>query len=155
MKGSEFVNLMRKVIREEVRAIVKEELKAFKPVIVESKTVTNYEAPKAKETAYRPQLPKPTKKAPVVTIDGVLGELLNETAQSMYNDPNWSAEQEEWPDMNNGPVTMDNMPGMMGMRMQQPQKASVDFTGDPTAVFMKDYSQILKQANAIADGNRG
>ena len=83
MKGSEFVNLMRKVIREEVRAIVKEELKAFKPVIVESKTVTNYEAPKAKETAYRPQLPQPTKKAPVVTIDRVLGELLNETAQSM------------------------------------------------------------------------
>lgn len=155
MKGSEFVTLMRKVIREEVRAIVKEELKAFKPVIVENKTVTKREAPKVRETTYTQQLPKPAKKAPVVTIDGVLGELLNETAQSMYNDPNWSAEHQEWPDMNDGPVTMNNMPGAMGMRMQQPQMTSADFSGDPTAVFMKDYSQVLKQANAIADGNRG
>jgi hypothetical protein len=155
MKGSEFVNLMRKVIREEVRAVVKEELKAFKPVIVENKTVTRHQVPTTKETTHTPQLPKPSKKAPVVTIDGMLGELLNETAQSMYNDPNWSAEQQEWPDMNNGPVTMNNMPGAMGTRIQQTQMASPDFSGDPTAAFMKDYSQILKQANAIAEGNRG
>lgn len=155
MKGSEFITIMRKVIREEVRAVVKEELKAFKPVIVENKTVTRHQVPTAKEITHMPQLPKPSKKAPVVTIDGMLGELLNETAQSMYNDPNWSADQQEWSDINNGPVTMNNMPGAMGTRIQQTQMASQNFSGDPTAVFMKDYSQVLKQANAIADGNRG
>jgi hypothetical protein len=35
MKGSEFINLMRKVIREEVRTVVREELKAIKPLLME------------------------------------------------------------------------------------------------------------------------
>jgi len=40
MKGSEFINLMRKVIREEVRTVVKEELKALKPLLMEKQQPT-------------------------------------------------------------------------------------------------------------------
>jgi len=36
MKASDFVNLMRKVIREEVRSIVREELKTIKPLLKET-----------------------------------------------------------------------------------------------------------------------
>ena len=40
MKGSEFINLMRKVIREEVRTVVREELKAIKPLLMEKQQPT-------------------------------------------------------------------------------------------------------------------
>ena len=38
MKASEFVNLMRKVIRDEVRTIVREELKTIKPLTKGNRT---------------------------------------------------------------------------------------------------------------------
>ena len=147
MKGSEFIQILRKVIREEVRTVVKEELKAFKPVIVENKSkVTKFEAPQ------RPvaQAPKPKRVIPTMpTINGALGDILNETAQSMYNNP----EEEEWPDMNGGPVTMDSMPGMMGMQSANVGRAEA-MNGDPTAAFMKDYSGLMKSADEKAQNFR-
>jgi hypothetical protein len=144
MKGSEFIQILRKVIREEVRTVVKEELKAFKPVIVESKNkVTKFEAPQRAVV----QAPKPKRIMP--TINGALGDILNETAQSMYNNP----EEDEWPDMNGGPVTMENMPGMMGMQSANVGRAEA-MNGDPTAAFMKDYSGLMKSADELAQNFR-
>jgi len=145
MKGSEFIQILRKVIREEVRTVVKEELKAFKPVIVENKSkVTKFEAPQ------RPVVQAPRRTMPTMpTINGALGDILNETAQSMYN----NQEDEEWPDMNGGPVTMESMPAMMSMQPANVGRAEA-MNGDPTAAFMKDYSGLMKSADELAQNFR-
>lgn len=148
MKASQFVDLLRKVIREEVRSVVKEELKSIKPLIAERKAVTQ---PKPQPQRQRPQAPART--APIVSFDGPLGDLLNETAQQMYSQP----AEEEWPDMNGGAFTAEDAP-MMGLGsllddedgFAQPQAARTptrNFSGDPTAAFMKDYSGVMRSAD--------
>ena len=144
MKATEFVNLIRKVIREEVRVIVKEELKAFKPVIVESKSTTIQKGLPPLQT----KIQMPARKTNIPTFEGALASILNETAQSMMETPQ-AAEYDEWPEMGDGPVTMDNIPGAMGSSITRQAAMS----GDPTAAFMKDYSSTLKKAESIANQN--
>ena len=143
MKGSEFVNLLRKVIREEVRSVVKEELKqALKPVIVESTTkVSKTTAPTAPKKAV------PTAKAP--KFEGPMAGILAETYQSMLMDPVEDPEA-EWPDMNMG--------GMMSSMVQgQPQPMS---QGGVAAMnqevnmdsLMRDYSHVLKASEQKSQG---
>jgi hypothetical protein len=158
MKGTEFINLMRKVIREEVRAVVKEELKSFKPVIVESKqqSVTKLEAPKRKVVQ-----PEPLIKRQEPVFKGPLADILQETYAAMKNEPPVDDPEAAWPDMNGGVVTMDNMPGGMGMSMaammdddfgsrlnNQPTQQTT------TQPLMRDYSAILRKADDIANNKR-
>ena len=133
MKASDFVKILRKVIREEVRTVVQEELKAFKPVITEVKSKPIQQQPK----------PQPKRTTPLVTFDGALADILNETAQSMAASP----AEEEWPDMNGGLMTSEHA------QHSRPQ-ARHDFSGDPTAAYMKDYSSVMKAADNIAQGYR-
>ncbi len=144
MKGKEFVNLLRKIIREEVSTVVKEELKAIKPLLAEYKT-------KNTQQSTRPPVQTVNRK-PIVNIDGALGDILRETADSMYNN---SQQYEEWPDMNGGPMTSDFAMGDGDGFMPQPPVSPSFMSNDPTAVFMKDYSKVLKQADNIAQGFRG
>ena len=146
MKGSEFITLLRKVIREEVRTVVKEELKAIKPLLAERKVVQ-------KPAATQPVTTKPLQKRsmPIVSIDGALGDILRETAENMHRQP--IQDDAEWPDMNGGPVTMDSMPGMMGMQSANVGRAEA-INGDPTAAFMKDYSGLMKSADEKAQNFR-
>jgi hypothetical protein len=136
MKASQFVELLRKVIREEVRSVVKEELKAIKPIISETK----------KSTPPSSQQPVKKRTTPIVTMDGAIGDLLRETADSMHNNP--------WPDMNDGPLTSDQAPsfGLANLVSEQPQP---NFSNDPTTAFIKDYSSILKKAEQHAENYRG
>lgn len=139
MKASEFVKVLRKVIREEVRAVVKEEIKLIKPVILEA--VRGQNNPKAVVSK------KQSRAQPLVTmesLDGMLSEGVFDT--------------EEWPDMNGGPMTSDIFAsnsdfGIAGFTPQQvqPQRGSVGMK-DP---LLKDYSQVLKAADAHAQGYRG
>jgi hypothetical protein len=151
MKASDFVNLMRKVIREEVRAIVREELKTIKPLLKETKSTTMQPAsiPQVK------QKPIQKRTTPIVSFDGPLGDLLNETATSMMNE----SYEEEWPDMNGGALTADH--AQMGVQSMSSLSALMDDDAplpevsgysDPTRAFMKDYSAVLKAADAHSMG---
>ena len=135
MKGSEFINLMRKVIREEVRAVVKEELKAFKPLLMETE--------KQKPVVKKPAAPitKPHRTQPLVQFDGPLKSILEETARSMQQAP-----QEEWSEM--GMMTSEDAPGFTSNG-----NLRAAMSGDPTAMFVKDYSAVLKTAEQIANNN--
>lgn len=144
MKATEFVNLIRKVIREEVRVIVKEELKAFKPVIVESKGTTVQKGLPPLQT----KIQMPARKTNIPTFEGALASILNETAQSMMEAPQ-AAEYDEWPEMGAGPMTMNDVPAGMDSAISRQAAMS----GDPTAAFMKDYSSTLKKAESIANQN--
>lgn len=148
MKASDFIKILRKVVRDEVRTIVKEEIKALKPLLTESKPVI-----KAK-----PQQPiaQPKRSSPLVALDGPLGEILRETAMSMQSTPEPA---EEWPEMNQGTYTSD----MLGADInedgfiEQPRSNVGNYermNGDPTAAFMRDYSKVMKAADQHAQGYR-
>ena len=74
MKASQFVELLRKMIREEVTKVVRNEMSSL---IAESKQGQKAAAPR----------PLPKRTTPLVQFDGgdIMGSLLNETAQSMAN----------------------------------------------------------------------
>jgi hypothetical protein len=132
MKGSDFIKVLRKVIREEVRTVVKEELKAIKPIIAE-RQVTPVQP--------RREQPKPKREYPLVALNGPLASILKETADSMYNN------QEEWPDMNDGPLTTEHA------QARSPRQSMVSMDpSDPTTAFIKDYSAVMKAADAIQQG---
>jgi hypothetical protein len=152
MKAADFVNLMRKVIREEVRSIVREELKSIKPLLKETKSTTMQPAsiPQVK------QKPIQKRTTPMVSFDGPLGALLNETAASMMNE---SHQEEEWPDMNGEALTANHaeagVQSMASLSALMSDEAPLPEAGgysDPTRAFMKDYSAVLKAADAHSMG---
>ena len=155
MKASDFVNLMRKVIREEVRSIVREELKTIKPLLKE----TTQQGFKAGLPAAAPKAATPTRKPAITppTFEGPLAGLLNETYESMINEP---MQDDEWPDMNGGALTADH--AQMGVQSMSSLSAMMDDDSplpdmggykDPTRAFMKDYSAVLKAADGHRMGN--
>ncbi len=151
MKASEFVNLMRKVIREEVRTIIKEELKELrKPMIRESaKTQTQPAAiPQVKQKTIKRSIQQPI-------FEGPLADLLNETYESMLTQPH---EEEEWPDINGGqPMNSQQFAGYQATDASNLSSLLDDESplpdmgggyGDPTSQFIKDYSGVMKAADA-------
>lgn len=147
MKGSEFINLMRKVIREEVRAVVKDEMSYMKTLIKEIKT--QQPETRVPATQQKRQAPPIRRSQPIVQLDGVLGDILNETANSMLNESvGYEEETAEWPSMGDM-MTSDDVPAMSHMipgSQAAPQYSRFD--SDPTAAFIKDYSGVMKAADA-------
>jgi hypothetical protein len=146
MKASEFASILRQVIREEVKMAIKEELKPIKALLAEQKKPIQKTAPT--------QLPKPAprRSAPIVSFDGPLGSILNETAQTMYREP-----AEDWPDMNGGAFTADDAhsfgaASLSSMLGQEDALPATSYGSDPTMAFMKDYSAVLKAADQHAGG---
>lgn len=164
MKGTDLIKVLRKVVREEVRAVVKEELTEILRDGLQS-TITEMarsEKPVQKFAKAKPApLPPST---PLVTMEGPLGDILRDTANSMAKNPAlMEGFDDEWPDMNGGTFKAEQAPAMGMMAMmndldniqtkpsQQQMRAAM--TGDPTQAFMKDYSSVLKKANEIAEAN--
>jgi len=151
MKASEFINLMRKVIREEVRTIIKEELKDIRKPVIRESTKTQTQPAAITQVKQKP-LQKRT--IPPVMFEGPLGGLLNETYESMIAQPH---EEEEWPDMNGGQLMTSQMfAGMQGgdgmslnslMSDDSPLPEMGGGYGDPTSQFIKDYSGVMKAAD--------
>jgi hypothetical protein len=153
MKGLEFISLIRKVIREEVRTAIKEELKSLKPIIAENATKSvKPKTPPPPQTQQR-QIQRTT---PLVTLEGPLGDILRETAESLHTNGNYVnesyGETEDWPDMNNGAsYGSDDVPMTMMSQIEptnQRQSSMSSFDADPTAMFVKDYSGVMKAADA-------
>ena len=85
MKADTFVKLLRKVIREEVQAVVREELgilleaPAPKPVVAEANKTT---VKNSMVESIKPAKPTQLSKPMAFTQNNILNEILNETAQS-------------------------------------------------------------------------
>lgn len=155
MKAEVFIKVLKKVIREEVRQVVKEELKALKPLLNERQsTTTTKKVVKSDSIKQEPV----RRNYPLVTIDGALGEILKETADSMHGRP--SDEYEDWPEMNANFGTTANLAGFgqTTSNLLQDDVSSGGYypsSNDPTAAFMKDYSSVLKSAEQKSQGYRG
>jgi hypothetical protein len=153
MKTSDFIKIMRKVVRDEVRTVIQEELRSIKPILNESATKTV----RVKQ-ATEPSLQSAKTKMPAIktTFTGPLKDILNQTAQSMLNE---SYEDDEWPDMNQGALTSEDaqvgissMSSLATMLNDDAPLPQTHNTSDPTRVFMKDYSAVLKAAEQHAMG---
>lgn len=85
MKADTFVKLLRKVIREEVQAVVREELGILleapepKPVVAETKKTT---VKNSMVESIKPAKPAQPLKQQTFTNNNILNEILNQTAQN-------------------------------------------------------------------------
>ncbi len=151
MKATEFVNIMRKVIREEVRSIIKEELKPLK-LMVEGKTATT------QINTVTKQAPQPVKKKVVPPqikgIKGPLADILAETYMAMQQEAPYEDPEAEWPSMDEMFTSKHVPPSFMPQQTISQNEVRAAMTGDPTQALMKDYSSLLKKADAIANNTR-
>lgn len=149
MKLSDFAKVLRQIIREEVKAVVKEELQPIKKLLKEEK-LSNIKKPTQPLPTQRPV----RRSSPTVSFDGPLGNLLNETARSMMTS------HDEWEDINNGPFNSGDAMNFGATSLMSAINDSVDEDlpstntfNDPTRMFVKDYSAVMKAADAHA-GNK-
>ena len=153
MKATQFIDLMRKAVREEVRAIIKEELKPLK-IMVESRHVST---PKTTTPAKQQSIQQPKKKVlppQIKGIKGPLADILTETYLAMQQEAPYDDPEAEWPSMD-GTFASEHVPPSFGVQPTiQPSQVRAAMTGDPTQTFMKDYSSLLKKADAIANNTR-
>ena len=144
MKASQFASILRKLIHEEVRSAVKEELKPIKALLSEGRKPIKAIQPQ------KSNVPKRT--TPLVTFEGPISQILNETAQNM------NATQEEWPEMNGNMLTSEHAQNfgatslMSMMDSDNDELPSIGRHADPTTSFIKDYSAVMKAADQYASG---
>lgn len=121
MKLSQFKSMLRELIREEVQVAVRTEIKKLN----ESKQST----PKPNQALQinKRTTPLVTLDEPFTTVGGPLGDLLNETAQSMAG-------------FGEEPVTQAN-----------PDFPTIGTSA--TDMFVKDYSSILKKSEELSNSN--
>lgn len=141
MNAKNFMSILRKVIREEVRTAVRLEVKQLLQEQQKS------QLPKQAKQVAQQKRPSP------VVFDGPLSSILNETAQSMYSSP---AEQEAWQDIGGGTFTADSaesfgLSALMNQETAVADSAPSHFSGDPTMAFIKDYSSVMKAADKFSN----
>lgn len=149
MKASDFAQILRKLIKEEVRSVIREELKsALTPVLLEQKRLKST----TQTTQNRQPMPLPKQKPQKdfgITMSGPLGDILRETANDLRNGnstPIQEAAGNDWSNMGhfdasdamNFGHTQEDSDYDMGM--------SAQFSNDPTAAFIKDYSGVLNSS---------
>lgn len=151
MNTKEFVQVLRKIIKEEVKSAVTEAMRDISiNNLVES--VTNTPDISAIEKNYTPvkqKIKKPEPKA--FTKDPLLNSLLNETAQSGAHIPIEHNDFSEWPSMD----FKTDYSGVMGRpKFAQPQNTKIDATPDGInpnivpeeikSVLTRDYRSLMK-----------
>lgn len=143
MKMSDFTQVLRKIIKEEVRSVVREELKsALTPILLEQKTTIS-------QRQNRNPLPLPKQgiqKDYGTKMGNTLSDLLRETANDLRNGtsaPIQESTSNDWSDM--GHYDAEEAPGFGMMQGFNENSTSVN-SNDPTSAFIKDYSEVLKSS---------
>ena len=154
MNSKDFIQALRKVIREEVQTAVRTELSKITPILEERKTV--YKAPAQERTTVTTKV---TSKKPAIkqyTENPTLNELLNHTAgfsnenagvfldESVnhidYND------RSEWPTMGRSPMSVKPsvVTDINGQRIDMKQLAETEAGAAVVNALTKDYSALMK-----------
>jgi len=146
MKAADFAKILKKIIKEEVRTVIRQELREAlktnkKPVRERTPTKD------IQSITHAPVTQQPIHKTGNISLDNIL----KETANAVKNGSAAMIEDEqEYPEMASQ-FTADQAQGFGHMAQQnEPLPASPTINpNDPTSAFMKDYSTVLKQAEAI------
>ena len=151
MNSKNFIQALRKVIREEVQVAVRTELKQFSSVISEVKQ------PAKTTVSYAETIKPKVKQQPKqYTGNPTLNELLNDTAGFKGDGPMAYLEEQidyndfsEWPTMQSKPTT--SMPALVtdvdGRRIDINQLASTAEGEAVVNALTRDYSQLMKAIN--------
>ena len=157
MNSKDFIQVLRKVIREEVQTAVRTELGNIGSMITEQKQTAQYTSNRSQQPIQKYNPSKRPTQAPVkrqLTTNPLLNDILNDTSgfrsegpMSMMNESiDYSGDFDEWPTM--------QMNGMAGMSQAANTIPKVDTEGryvDPNLLpeplvqnLTKDYSALMK-----------
>tara|TARA_R110000803_G_scaffold74905_2_gene139181 strand:- start:1061 stop:1510 length:450 start_codon:yes stop_codon:yes gene_type:complete len=149
MNPKDFIKILKRVIKDEVRAVIKEELKVLKPSI-------NEYSGKTAKTSKDVLRHRPIPKTGQIGIQGILQETANEirngTSPTIEMDPT-----DEWPDINpSGVLQAEDAQGFATMNSMQEvqEEAPYQLTGTGTDQFVKDYSNTLAKSLEITSGKK-
>jgi hypothetical protein len=142
MKSTDFIKILKEVIKREVRSVIREELTtALKPSVTESKH---------KPTTKKLQQSSPTHSSinDIISNTAIenspIKDILKETAMSMQSGASQGIlEEEGWQDMG-GMMTADQAQGFGHMTQQS--NLSQQVAPSSTDAFIKDYSQVLQSS---------
>ena len=153
MNTKDFIKILKRVIKDEVRTVIKEELKAIKPSINEYSGGPYEGAGDLSKPSKDALRHRPIPKTGQVGIKGILQEtadaLRSGTSTGIEADPT-----DEWPDINPaGTLQAENAQGFATMDSMQQTEAPYQPTGTGTDQFVKDYSDTLAKSIAITSGN--
>jgi len=148
MNSKEFIQSLRKLIREEVQTAVRTEVAKLVNVITESKT--------QEIGTFKPTAPKPKKRT--FSENPSLNDLLNETAGFSSSGPQVSYESEinyndfsEWPTMRGNSMIASKAPMVMtdvnGSAVDMKQLAKTEAGAAVVDALTKDYSALMKRIN--------
>ena len=148
MKASDFAKVLKEVIRKEVRTVIRQELReALKTNKQPVREGGPYEGMSFPTPASKEAKAAPIPKTGNMSLDGILAE----TANAVRNGTTTMIEDDQsFPSMGEM-FTADQAQGFGHMINTQditPPSPAMN-PNDPTAAFMKDYSQVLKTAEAI------
>lgn len=141
MKAKEFISVLRTLIREEVRAAVRQELNEM--LTEGKKTATT----QIKSTAVSKKPLQPTKK---YTGNPVLDQVLNETR--LTSDFRQSADvgYDDFGSFTSNNIPSQTMPtSIMDMEINDDYESPLPEMS-PSLPFMKDYTQLMKKADQIS-----
>jgi hypothetical protein len=149
MNTKDFIQSLRKVIREEVQIAVRTELKQFTSVIQESKSTFTQKAPVQVKTN-KPSYVKQQK--PQYSNNPMLNEILGKTSGFSGQGPMAYLEENvnyndfaEWPTMNARPSIMPSVvTDINGSQVNMKKLAETEAGAAVVDALTKDYSALMK-----------
>jgi len=155
MNSKDFIQALRKVIREEVSTAVRTELKQFGSVITETRKPARQEPAPTYTTAYKPK-PKPKQQ---FSKNSMLNDILNDTGGFRSENPyaalnenvvDYSEDFEDWPTMQMGARPSMGMSRAAAIPTVDPEGRPINPANVPEEVvnaITKDYSALMKAIN--------
>ena len=149
MNSKDFLQALRKVIREEVQVAVRTELTQFSSVITETKKQPTTTVPKYTESI-KPIAKQPVKKT--LSKNSVLNDLLNETRGFSSEGPAVYMEEQidyndfsEWPTMNAKPTpAVSVLTDVNGSKINVSELSRTEAGAAVVNALTKDYSALMK-----------
>ena len=144
MNSKDFIQALRKVIREEVQGAMRSELKEFSSLINEkTQNIVSY------SDSIKPKIKQRAKQ---YTENPTLNELLNSTSGFSNNTTSYMDEQinyndfSEWPSMQSKPMSMASpvITDIEGRKINTKQLASTPEGEAVVNALTRDYSQLMK-----------
>lgn len=141
MKAADFAKILKEVIKKEVRSVIREELNE---ALGRTPTI-------AQERFLAESKPQPKQPIKALTGNASLDSILTETANAVRSGASPMIEDDQsFPSMGET-FTADQAQGFGHMmnQHQAPTTPPAINPNDPTAAFIKDYSQVVQKAEAI------
>jgi hypothetical protein len=150
MNSKEFIQALRKVIREEVQMAVSSEFKKLNEGVINERVVKR-QVPQKYTQSYKPQTTQAKKQ---YSTNPLLNDILNDTSNFKSGGPMVQLDEqinyndyEEWPTMGARPVARQ-LPSVLtdvnGARVNVQQLAQTEAGAAVVSALTKDYSALMK-----------